>query len=120
MSALWVLSYFRGGSSLLALHVRNLRLRWSICVPILAIGPPQGDAARLLRETGAGWVFAHEDHQGLERHLRTLLRAWSAHPATAPPQSRPLLGLTPRPAVIARYSRREQARQLAALLAEEP
>ncbi len=40
VSALWVLSYFRGGSSLLALHVRNLRLRWSICVPILAIGSP--------------------------------------------------------------------------------
>ncbi len=40
ISALWVLSYFLGRRSLLGLHVRNLRLRWSICASILAIGSP--------------------------------------------------------------------------------
>jgi len=40
VSALWVLSYFHGGRSVLALHARNLRLRWSIVAPILAVGSP--------------------------------------------------------------------------------
>ncbi len=40
VSALWVLSYFLGGRSLLKLHVRNLRLRWSLCVSIAAVGSP--------------------------------------------------------------------------------
>lgn len=40
VSAVWVLSYFHGGSSLLVLHARNLRLRWPIVASILAIGSP--------------------------------------------------------------------------------
>lgn len=39
-SALWVVSYFVGGRSLLRLHAKNLRLRWSTCASILAIGSP--------------------------------------------------------------------------------
>jgi Na+-driven multidrug efflux pump len=40
VSALWVLSYFLGGGSLLNLHARNLRLGWSTCASIVAIGSP--------------------------------------------------------------------------------
>ncbi len=38
VSAVWVLAYFLSGASLLRLRVANLRLRWSICGRILAIG----------------------------------------------------------------------------------
>ena len=40
VSAVWVVSYFLGGRSLLKFQVRNLRLRWAICASILAIGSP--------------------------------------------------------------------------------
>jgi putative MATE family efflux protein len=40
VSALWVLSYFLRGRSLLRLHSRNLRLHRSICASIIAIGSP--------------------------------------------------------------------------------
>ncbi|OHB84278.1 MAG: MATE family efflux transporter [Planctomycetes bacterium RBG_16_64_12] len=40
VSALWVLGYFLGGRSLLVLQVKNLRLRWSTCAAILALGSP--------------------------------------------------------------------------------
>jgi putative MATE family efflux protein len=40
VSALWVLSYFLGGKSLLKIHGRNLRLRWSVCKSIVTIGSP--------------------------------------------------------------------------------
>jgi putative MATE family efflux protein len=40
VSAVWVLSYFLSGGSLLRLHTRNLKLRWSTCVSIVAIGSP--------------------------------------------------------------------------------
>jgi len=40
VSSLWVLSYFLRGKSLLKLRAGNLRLRWSICAPIVAIGSP--------------------------------------------------------------------------------
>ena len=38
ISAAWVLAYFLSGKSHLHLHARNLRLRWSICSKLLAIG----------------------------------------------------------------------------------
>ena len=40
VSAIWVLSYFLRGKSLLHLHVSNLRLRSSICISIVTIGSP--------------------------------------------------------------------------------
>lgn len=43
-------------------------------VPILAIGPRDGDAARLLARTGAGWLFEPEDEAGIREHLRGLWR----------------------------------------------
>jgi Na+-driven multidrug efflux pump len=40
VSALWVISYFLGGRSLVRFRVRNLRLRWSTCASIVAVGSP--------------------------------------------------------------------------------
>jgi glycosyltransferase involved in cell wall biosynthesis len=46
--------------------------------PILAVVPPDGAAARLLRETGAGVVVAPDDIDGIERELRALRDRWRA------------------------------------------
>jgi len=40
VSAVWVLSYFLRGRSLLNLHLGNLSLGWSVCAAILTIGSP--------------------------------------------------------------------------------
>ena len=40
VSAVWVLSYFLRGTSLLKIHPGNLRLRWPLCVSIIVIGSP--------------------------------------------------------------------------------
>ncbi len=40
VSAAWVVGYFLSGRSLLRLVPRNLRLRWSVCRDIVAIGSP--------------------------------------------------------------------------------
>jgi glycosyltransferase involved in cell wall biosynthesis len=46
--------------------------------PILAVVPPDGAAANLIRETGAGLVVAPDDLDGMERELRALRDAWQA------------------------------------------
>ena len=40
VSAVWVLSYFLKGKSLLKFHVGHLRLRWRTCASIVATGSP--------------------------------------------------------------------------------
>ncbi len=40
VSATWTLGHFLSGRSVLTLHARNLRLRWSICSSIVSIGSP--------------------------------------------------------------------------------
>ncbi len=40
VSAIWVLGHFLRGRSLLKIHVKNLRLRWSVCASIVVIGSP--------------------------------------------------------------------------------
>lgn len=40
VSAVWVLSYFLGGTSLLKLRADNLRLRWRMCMSIITVGSP--------------------------------------------------------------------------------
>jgi glycosyltransferase involved in cell wall biosynthesis len=52
--------------------------------PILATVPPDGEAARVLRETGAGIVVAPEDVEGIKDALRDLHGRWSAG-TLAPP-----------------------------------
>src|SRR5829696_2783893 len=46
--------------------------------PILAVVPPDGAAAALLRETGAGIVVAPDDVDGIARELTALQEAWRA------------------------------------------
>jgi glycosyltransferase involved in cell wall biosynthesis len=46
--------------------------------PILAVVPPDGAAAALIRETGAGVVVAPDDIDGIERELRGLRDRWRA------------------------------------------
>ena len=86
-------------------------------VPILAIGPLDGDAAAVLRETGSGWILDHQDRDGLAGKLRQLL---AEHRRSAPAGNPNLFGLTPDPAAISRYSRKEQAAALAELLDRAP
>jgi glycosyltransferase involved in cell wall biosynthesis len=76
-------------------------------VPILAIGPRDGDAAKLLARTGAGWVFEPHEGDAIREHLRTLYRRHQANED---------FGLRPSAREIERYSRRELTRQLAQLL----
>jgi glycosyltransferase involved in cell wall biosynthesis len=46
--------------------------------PILAVVPPDGAAAELIRETGAGVVVAPDDIDGIERALTELRDRWRA------------------------------------------
>src|SRR3954471_16362168 len=46
--------------------------------PLLAVVSPDGGAAELLRETGAGIVVAPDDVDGIERELIALRDAWRA------------------------------------------
>jgi hypothetical protein len=46
--------------------------------PILASVPPDGEAARLLRETGAGIVVGPEDVAGIRTALEGLVARWRA------------------------------------------
>jgi len=46
--------------------------------PILAVVPPDGAAAGLLRETGVGVVVAPDDVDGIARELAALQEAWRA------------------------------------------
>ena len=52
--------------------------------PILALVPPDGAAAELLRETGAGVVVAPEDIDGIARELAALRDRWRAGALEAP------------------------------------
>ncbi len=53
--------------------------------PILAVVPPDGAAAELLRETGAGVVVAPDDVDGIERELSALRDAWQSGDLVATP-----------------------------------
>jgi hypothetical protein len=46
--------------------------------PILAVVPPEGAAAELLRATGAGTVVATDDIDGIERELTAMRDRWRA------------------------------------------
>ncbi|MDQ4081625.1 MAG: glycosyltransferase family 4 protein [Actinomycetota bacterium] len=75
--------------------------------PILAVVPPDGEAAALVRETGAGIVVAPDDVDGIAASLAELERRWREGELEAPALSAELR---------ARLSRRERAERLAALL----
>lgn len=75
--------------------------------PILALVPPDGEAAALLRETGAGVVAAPDDVDGIGRALADLLARW---------REGRLEGTTLSPEVRAAVSGRARAEQLADVL----
>jgi glycosyltransferase involved in cell wall biosynthesis len=74
--------------------------------PILAAVPPDGAAAALIRETGAGIVVAPDDVDGLREALARLEADW---------RSGKLNGTPLAPAVRERLSRRARAQELADL-----
>ncbi len=73
--------------------------------PVLGLAPPEGDLARILRETGGGAAFAHADADAIGAYLDEAF-ARSLRGARAAPAD---------PARLAPYDRRFQAGQLAAL-----
>jgi glycosyltransferase involved in cell wall biosynthesis len=74
--------------------------------PILAVVPPDGAAADLIRETGAGVVVAPEDVEGIRDALVELEGDW---------RSGKLNGASLAPEVRARLSRQARAEELAEL-----
>ncbi len=76
--------------------------------PILAVVPPDGAAAELLRETGAGTVVAPDDTEGMARELARMRESWRAGSLES-------TVLTPEDRT--RLSRQERVRELADLLA---
>ncbi len=75
--------------------------------PILAAVPPDGEAATLLRETGAGLVVAPDDVDAIGGALGELVERWRAERLNGSPLS---------PEIRARISRRARAEELAQLL----
>ena len=75
--------------------------------PILAAVPPDGEAAALIREVGAGVVAAPDDVEGLAVALAELSSRWRAGGLDGTPLS---------PENRARLSRRARAEELAAVL----
>lgn len=71
--------------------------------PVLAIGPEDGDLAAIIHATGSGRISGFSDEAALERNLRSFFDGAE---------------LSRNEAEIARYSRRELTRSLAALLNE--
>lgn len=41
--------------------------------PVICLGPVDGDAGRILRETGHGKAFDYQDSEGIETYLRSLI-----------------------------------------------
>lgn len=74
--------------------------------PVLGVGPPDGDAAALLAETGGGRMVARDDVAGLEAEILRHYRAWA--------EGEPLGG-APWEAV-APYTRRAQTLRLAEVI----
>lgn len=67
---------------------------------ILALGDPNGDAAKILKKASAGWVFAHSDTSGIQAFLQ---------------EFNPSIDFSVSDSV-AQYSRKQLTQQLAELL----
>lgn len=68
---------------------------------ILGIGPPDGDAAHILRDTKSGQFFSYDDTEGIRRFLWDNYQQWKQH------RWEPLFGIN-----IERYKRSEQLSKL--------
>ena len=69
--------------------------------PVLAIGPTDGDLARLIGETNCGRLFGYEDSEGIEKFIREQL-------------INPLTG--GKPEIVAQFSRKQLTRRISELL----
>lgn len=76
--------------------------------PVVGVGPPNGDAAALLRKTGGGRLFGREDVSGLAQYIRSHYEAW----ADGTPQS----GASAES--VAPYRRRAQTERLTTVLCD--
>lgn len=74
-------------------------------LPVLGVGPVQGDAAALLGETGAGEMIGSADTSGMKKNLLDQFLLWKGNPE-------PVI----RKAGVQNYSRKEITRRLAGLL----
>lgn len=77
-------------------------------IPVLALVPPDGESARLVREGAAGWVVASHDRSAIAARLTEL--------AEGKRLGAPMAGADP--AFAARYDRRALTGELAAVLDE--
>jgi len=81
--------------------------------PILAIGPPDGDAAKLLSETAAGKMLSPKDQDGIRKRIQNLFELW---------KKELLAREAPDSAKVSRFERKEQlgilAREMDNLLAD--
>jgi glycosyltransferase involved in cell wall biosynthesis len=77
-------------------------------IPTLALVPPDGESARLIRAAAAGWVVAPHDVEAIKARLVELAEA----------KRRGSLGVSIDSAVVARYDRRALTGELAAVLDE--
>jgi len=68
--------------------------------PILAIGPADGDLAKIIQETQCGMLFDYEDSDGMLQFIQEKLKK----PA-----------LVPNPEIVNRYSRKQLTRKIAQL-----
>lgn len=73
--------------------------------PILMLGPTDGDAARIIRETGSGWCFEHADLAGIQHFMEKIIS-----------DNKTLRSVSPDRRKIEPYNRVNQARQLAKLI----
>jgi len=76
--------------------------------PVVGVGPPDGDAAALLRKTEGGRLFGWDDVSGLAQFLQTHYEAWERG---LPFVGAPSEGLRP-------YCRRSQTKRMASVLEE--
>jgi len=74
-------------------------------IPVLGVGPSNGDASDLLRETKAGEMFEATDLSGIKNFLITNFERWKG--------GKDVFHVNP---AVNNYSRKELTRQLAELL----
>jgi glycosyltransferase involved in cell wall biosynthesis len=74
--------------------------------PVVGLGPPDGDAAALLRKTDGGRLFSRDDASGLSHYIRSHYEAWAAD---MPRDGASTDALDP-------YRRRAQTERMAAVL----
>jgi len=74
--------------------------------PVLGVGPPGGEADRVLRTSGAGVLLGFDDVEGIREHLRTLYGAWAS--------GQPIAGASP--ARARPFGRRARVADLAGVL----